>query len=81
VGKAIYAIDAQLWRIDWLGGVAYNAWRFIDPSGCGLQRRMGLARPIESESEAESTVIDVKGNRIFLSNLLSTPLLDKRSVA
>jgi hypothetical protein len=30
VGKAIYAIDAfpddaQLWRIDWLGGVAYNA--------------------------------------------------------
>jgi hypothetical protein len=30
VGKAIYAIDAfpddaQLWRIDWIGGVAYNA--------------------------------------------------------
>jgi hypothetical protein len=29
-GKAIYAIDAfpddaQLWRIDWIGGVAYNA--------------------------------------------------------
>jgi hypothetical protein len=29
VGKAIYAIDAfpddaQLWRIDWIGGVAYN---------------------------------------------------------
>jgi hypothetical protein len=28
VGKAIYAIDAfpddaQLWRIDWMGGVAY----------------------------------------------------------
>jgi hypothetical protein len=28
VGKAIYAIDAfsddaQLWRIDWIGGVAY----------------------------------------------------------
>jgi hypothetical protein len=42
---------------------------------------MGLARPIESESEAESTVIDVKGNRIFLSNLLSTPPVDRRSVA
>jgi len=30
VGKAIYAIDAfpddaQFWRIDWIGGVAYNA--------------------------------------------------------
>ena len=30
MGKAIYAIDAfpddaQLWRIDWIGGVAYNA--------------------------------------------------------
>jgi hypothetical protein len=30
VGKAIYAIDAfpddaQLWRIDWIGGVAYDA--------------------------------------------------------
>jgi hypothetical protein len=30
VGKAIYAIDAfpddaQLWRIDWIGGVGYNA--------------------------------------------------------
>jgi hypothetical protein len=30
VGKAIYAIDAfrdddQLWRIEWIGGVAYNA--------------------------------------------------------
>jgi hypothetical protein len=30
VGKAIYAIDAfpddaQLWRVDWIGGVAYNA--------------------------------------------------------
>jgi hypothetical protein len=30
VAKAIYAIgafpdDAQLWRIDWIGGVAYNA--------------------------------------------------------
>ncbi len=30
MGKAIYAIDAfpddaQLWRIDWIGGVAHNA--------------------------------------------------------
>ena len=30
MGKAIYAIDAfrddaQVWRIDWIGGVAYNA--------------------------------------------------------
>ena len=30
MGKAIFAIDAfpedaQLWRIDWIGGVAYNA--------------------------------------------------------
>jgi hypothetical protein len=39
---------------------------------------MCLARPIVSESEAESTVIDVKGNRIFLSNLVSTPPVDRR---
>jgi hypothetical protein len=37
--------------------------------------------PFDSESEAESTAIDVKGNRIFLSNLLSTPPVDRRSVA
>ena len=60
---------------------ALGIWRFIDSSGCGLQRWMGLARPIDSESEADRTVIDVKGNRIFLSNLVSTPPVDRRSVA
>jgi hypothetical protein len=42
---------------------------------------MPLARPIDFESEAESTVIDVKGNRIFPSNPLSTAPVDRRSVA
>jgi hypothetical protein len=35
----------------------------------------------EDTNEAESVVIDVKGNRIFLSNLVSTPPVDRRSVA
>jgi len=62
VGKAIYAIDAfpeddQLWRIDWIGGVRYNASVPSEPliDICLAQLPSGEANPLSANSRASET--------------------------
>jgi Bacterial regulatory proteins, luxR family len=62
VGKAIYAIDAfpddaQLWRIDWIGGVAYNASVPSEPliDVCLARLPKGETNPISARSRSSET--------------------------
>jgi hypothetical protein len=58
VGKAIYAIDAftddaQLWRIDWIGGVAYNLSVPSEPliDACLARLSKGETNPVPPQQE------------------------------
>jgi hypothetical protein len=62
VGKAIYAIeafpdDAQLWRIDWIGGVAYNASVPSEPliGVCLARLPKGETNPVSARSRSSET--------------------------
>jgi hypothetical protein len=62
VGKAIYAIeafpdDAQLWRIDWIGGVAYNASVPSEPliDVCLARLPKGETNPLSARSRSSET--------------------------
>jgi hypothetical protein len=62
VGKAIYTIDAfpddaQLWRIDWIGGVAYNASVPSEPliDVCLARLPKGEANPLSARSRSPET--------------------------
>ena len=61
MGKAFYAIDAfpddaQLWRIDWIGGVAYNASVPSEPliDVC-LALPKGERNPLSARSRSSET--------------------------
>ena len=64
MGKAIYAIDAfpddaQLWRIDWIGGVAYNASVPSEPltliDVCLARLPKGERNPLSARSRSSET--------------------------
>ena len=62
MGKAIYAIDAfpddaQLWRIDWIGGVAYNASVPSEPliDVCLARLPKGETNPLSARSRSSET--------------------------
>jgi hypothetical protein len=62
VGKAIYALDAlpddaQLWRIDWIGGVASNARVPSEPliDGCLARLPKGETNPLSARSRSSET--------------------------
>jgi hypothetical protein len=62
VGKAIYTIDAfpddaQLWRIDWIGGVAYNASVPSEPliDVCLARLPKGETNPLSARSRSSET--------------------------
>ena len=62
MGKAIYAIDAfpddaQLWRIDWIGGVAYNASVPSEPliDVCLARLPKGERNPLSARSRCSET--------------------------
>jgi hypothetical protein len=62
VGKAIYAIDAfpddaQLWRIDWIGGVACNASVPSEPriDVCLARLPKGETNPLSARSRSSET--------------------------
>jgi hypothetical protein len=63
VGKAIYAIDAfpddaQLWRIDWIGGVAYNASVPSEPLIDVFLARLpkGETNPLSANSRSKTMI-------------------------
>jgi hypothetical protein len=67
VGKALYAIDAfpdddQLWRIEWMGGVRYNASVPSEPllDICLAQLPSGEANPLSAKSRSSETKTVVK---------------------
>jgi hypothetical protein len=67
VGKGIYAIDAfpdddLLWRIDWIGGVRYNASVPSEPliDICLAQLPSGEANPLSAKSRTSETKTVVK---------------------
>ena len=62
MGKAIYAIDAfpddaQLWRIDWIGGIAYNASVPSEPliDVCLARLPKGETNPLSARSRSSET--------------------------
>ena len=77
MGKAIYAIDAfpddaQLWRIDWIGGVAYNASVPSEPliDVCLARLPKGETNPLSARSRSSETKFVAKigvGLRPFIS--------------
>src|SRR5271157_531898 len=79
VGKAIYAIDAfpddaQLWRIDWIGGVAYNASVPSEPliDVCLARLPKGETNPLSARSRSSETKFVAK---IGLASCRSSLLL------
>src|SRR5271165_3277622 len=79
VGKAIYAIDAfpddaQLWRIDWIGGVAYNASVPSEPliDVCLARLPKGERNPLSAKSRSSETQFVAK---IGLASCRSSLLL------
>ena len=67
MGKGIYAIDAfpdddLLWRIDWIGGVRYNASVPSEPliDICLAQLPSGEANPLSAKSRTSETKTVVK---------------------
>ena len=67
MGDAVYVIDAFpdddfLWRIDWIGGVSYNADVPSDPliDVCLAQLPAGEANPLSIRSRSSQTKRTVK---------------------
>jgi hypothetical protein len=79
VGKDFYAIDAlpddaQLWRIDWIGGVAYNASVQSEPliDVCLARIPKGERNPLSAKSRSSETKFVAK---IGLASCRSSLLL------
>lgn len=67
MGEAVYAIDAfpdddLVWRIDWIGGVSYNADAPSDPliDVCLARLPTGEANPLSARSRSSQTKRTVK---------------------
>src|SRR5271166_5935711 len=79
VGKAIYAIDAfpddaQFWRIDWIGGVAYNASVPSEPliDVCLARLPKGETNPLSARARSSETKLS---RRSALASCRSSLLL------